>query len=191
MHTGTLQHAFYVCIWSTTTRSTFSSSLATSFIIFSFLPPPDPSPLVPLLLFFLQRQPWCRGMISLALLKTTLLPARLVISSSSPTRVTNNQGFFLHSKSNLNLFQAPTTIFCEEWRGLAIDLPSFTCQHGTLCEKVVAFESVDTGRRFLTCAQKVSTNSVTLSKVQKAQIKQKVQLSSNFSYFFSSEFVRH
>lgn len=46
------------------------------------------------------------------------------------------------------------TIFCEEWRGLATDLPSFTCEHGSLCEKLVAFQSVDSGRRFLACAQK-------------------------------------
>ncbi|XP_037462098.1 uncharacterized protein LOC119333227 [Triticum dicoccoides] len=49
----------------------------------------------------------------------------------------------------------PATISCEEWSGLATDLPSFRCGHGSLCEKNVAFESVDTGRRFLACAQKV------------------------------------
>ncbi|XP_037416796.1 uncharacterized protein LOC119279773 [Triticum dicoccoides] len=49
----------------------------------------------------------------------------------------------------------PATIFCEEWSGLAIDLPSFRCGHGSLCEKHVAFESVDSVRRFLACAQKV------------------------------------
>ncbi|XP_044428333.1 uncharacterized protein [Triticum aestivum] len=49
----------------------------------------------------------------------------------------------------------PATISYEEWSGLATDLPSFRCGHGSLCEKNVAFESVDTGRRFLACAQKV------------------------------------
>ncbi|XP_044374778.1 uncharacterized protein [Triticum aestivum] len=49
----------------------------------------------------------------------------------------------------------PATISCEEWSGLATDLPSFRGGHGSLCEKHVAFESVDTGRRFLACAQKV------------------------------------
>ncbi|XP_044367570.1 uncharacterized protein [Triticum aestivum] len=49
----------------------------------------------------------------------------------------------------------PTTISCEEWIGLATDLPSFRCGHGSLCEKHVAFESVDSGRRFLACARKV------------------------------------
>ena len=48
----------------------------------------------------------------------------------------------------------PATISFEEWSGLATDLPSFRCGHGSLCEKNVAFESVDTGRRFLAYAQK-------------------------------------
>ncbi|XP_040242207.1 uncharacterized protein [Aegilops tauschii subsp. strangulata] len=48
----------------------------------------------------------------------------------------------------------PATIFCKEWTGLATDLPSFTCEHGSLCEKHVAFQSVDSGRRFLACAHK-------------------------------------
>ncbi|XP_037481561.1 uncharacterized protein LOC119359496 [Triticum dicoccoides] len=48
----------------------------------------------------------------------------------------------------------PATIFCKEWTGLATDLPSFKCEHGSLCEKHVAFQSVDSGRRFLACAHK-------------------------------------
>nr|XP_020186686.3 uncharacterized protein LOC109772409 [Aegilops tauschii subsp. strangulata] len=48
----------------------------------------------------------------------------------------------------------PATFSCEEWSGLATDLPSFRCGHGSLCEKHVAFESVDSDRRFLACAQK-------------------------------------
>ncbi|XP_040253377.1 uncharacterized protein [Aegilops tauschii subsp. strangulata] len=48
----------------------------------------------------------------------------------------------------------PTTISCEEWSGLVTDLPIFRCGHGSLCEKHVAFESVDIGRRFLACAHK-------------------------------------
>ncbi|KAI4989086.1 hypothetical protein ZWY2020_036403 [Hordeum vulgare] len=49
--------------------------------------------------------------------------------------------------------QPPSTIFCSEWRGLATDLPT-RCEHRAVCEKFVAFESVDSGRRFLGCAQK-------------------------------------
>jgi len=46
----------------------------------------------------------------------------------------------------------------KKWTGLATDLPSFTCEHGSLCEKHVAFQSVDSGRRFLACAHKVCKN---------------------------------
>ncbi|KAI4980770.1 hypothetical protein ZWY2020_021255 [Hordeum vulgare] len=48
---------------------------------------------------------------------------------------------------------APPTILCVEWRGLAVDL-SARCEHEAICEKYVAFQSVDSGRRFLGCAQK-------------------------------------
>ncbi|XP_044430011.1 uncharacterized protein [Triticum aestivum] len=125
MHTGTLQLALYVCLWSTTTRSTYASSPSHKYIF-----------LVPILLFFSSTTKF---------FSSSQAPQRSMVSwddlpsSSGDDSVTS---------------KAPATIFCEEWRGLAIDLPSFTCQHGTLCEKVVAFESVDTGRRFLTCAQK-------------------------------------
>ncbi|VAI38588.1 unnamed protein product [Triticum turgidum subsp. durum] len=48
---------------------------------------------------------------------------------------------------------APATIFCSEWRGLAPDLAA-RCEHQCVCEKFVSFESVDSGRRYLACAQK-------------------------------------
>ncbi|XBI17816.1 hypothetical protein VPH35_059771 [Triticum aestivum] len=48
---------------------------------------------------------------------------------------------------------APRTIESSDWRGLAADL-HVRCEHQSVCEKLVAFESVDTGRRFLGCAQK-------------------------------------
>ncbi|XP_044356535.1 uncharacterized protein [Triticum aestivum] len=48
---------------------------------------------------------------------------------------------------------APATIFCYEWRGLAPDLAA-RCEHQSVCEKFVSFDSVDSGRRFLACAQK-------------------------------------
>ncbi|XBH67423.1 hypothetical protein VPH35_095809 [Triticum aestivum] len=48
---------------------------------------------------------------------------------------------------------APATIFCSEWRGLAPDLAA-RCEHHCVCEKFVSFESVDSGRRYLACAQK-------------------------------------
>ncbi|XBJ16437.1 hypothetical protein VPH35_008072 [Triticum aestivum] len=47
---------------------------------------------------------------------------------------------------------APRTIDCSDWRGLAAHLP-VRCEHQSVCEKLVAFESVDSGRRFLGCAQ--------------------------------------
>ncbi|XBJ04357.1 hypothetical protein VPH35_023304 [Triticum aestivum] len=50
---------------------------------------------------------------------------------------------------------APATIFCSEWRGLATDLAA-RCEHEDVCEKFVSFESVDSGRRYLACAQKGS-----------------------------------
>ncbi|XBI87321.1 hypothetical protein VPH35_025434 [Triticum aestivum] len=49
--------------------------------------------------------------------------------------------------------QLPATILCLEWSGLATDLSS-RCEHECVCEKLVAFDSVDSGRRFLACAQK-------------------------------------
>nr|XP_020166050.1 uncharacterized protein LOC109751585 [Aegilops tauschii subsp. strangulata] len=49
--------------------------------------------------------------------------------------------------------QLPATILCLEWSGLATDLSS-RCEHACVCEKLVAFDSVDSGRRFLACAQK-------------------------------------
>ncbi|XBJ27522.1 hypothetical protein VPH35_004773 [Triticum aestivum] len=49
---------------------------------------------------------------------------------------------------------APATIFCSEWRGLATDLAA-RCEHEDVCEKFVSFGSVDSGRRYLACAQKV------------------------------------
>ncbi|KAE8790947.1 putative CBL-interacting protein kinase 13 [Hordeum vulgare] len=42
----------------------------------------------------------------------------------------------------------PPTIFGMEWRGLAADL-SARCEHQAICEKFVAFQSLDSGRRFL------------------------------------------
>ncbi|EMS67595.1 Putative CBL-interacting protein kinase 13 [Triticum urartu] len=50
--------------------------------------------------------------------------------------------------------RTPRTIECSDWSGLAADLP-VRCEHQAVCEKLVAFESVDSGRRFLGCAQKV------------------------------------
>ncbi|XBJ18570.1 hypothetical protein VPH35_009703 [Triticum aestivum] len=47
----------------------------------------------------------------------------------------------------------PRTIESTDWAGLAADLPD-RCEHQAVCEKLVAFESVDSGRRFLGCAQK-------------------------------------
>ncbi|XBH77252.1 hypothetical protein VPH35_103757 [Triticum aestivum] len=48
--------------------------------------------------------------------------------------------------------QLPRTISCYEWSGIAHDL-SPRCLHQEPCVRLVAFESVDTGRRFLACAQ--------------------------------------
>ncbi|XBJ04406.1 hypothetical protein VPH35_023350 [Triticum aestivum] len=48
---------------------------------------------------------------------------------------------------------APATIFCSEWTGLAPDLAA-RCEHQCVYEKFVSFESVDSGRRYLACAQK-------------------------------------
>ncbi|KAE8817476.1 putative CBL-interacting protein kinase 13 [Hordeum vulgare] len=46
------------------------------------------------------------------------------------------------------------TIFCEEWSGLATDAND-RCDHGSLCEKLMAFQDVDCGRRFHACSQKL------------------------------------
>nr|XP_040244279.1 uncharacterized protein LOC120963836 [Aegilops tauschii subsp. strangulata] len=51
---------------------------------------------------------------------------------------------------------APPIVVCSEWSGLAADLPA-RCEHQAIVEKFVAFESVDNGRRFLSCAQKEGT----------------------------------
>ncbi|XBJ24904.1 hypothetical protein VPH35_002682 [Triticum aestivum] len=48
---------------------------------------------------------------------------------------------------------APAVIFFSEWRGLAPDIAA-RCEHQCVCEKLVSFESVDSGRRYLACAQK-------------------------------------
>ncbi|XBJ27192.1 hypothetical protein VPH35_004493 [Triticum aestivum] len=48
--------------------------------------------------------------------------------------------------------QLPRTISCYERSGIAHDLSS-RCLHQEPCVRLVAFESVDTGRRFLACAQ--------------------------------------
>ncbi|KAF7049436.1 hypothetical protein CFC21_057973 [Triticum aestivum] len=48
---------------------------------------------------------------------------------------------------------APRTIDCSDWSSLAVDLP-VRCEHQAMCEKLVAFESVDSGGRFVGCAQK-------------------------------------
>lgn len=50
--------------------------------------------------------------------------------------------------------QLPRTVYCKEWNGVASDM-RYVCQHKSSCEKFVAFESVDSGRRFLACAEKV------------------------------------
>ncbi|XBI51691.1 hypothetical protein VPH35_034176 [Triticum aestivum] len=49
--------------------------------------------------------------------------------------------------------QLPTTIPCYEWSGIAHDLSS-CCLHREPCVRLVAFDSLDTGRRFLVCGQK-------------------------------------
>ncbi|XBH98442.1 hypothetical protein VPH35_127956 [Triticum aestivum] len=48
---------------------------------------------------------------------------------------------------------AAATIFCSEWTGLAPDL-EVRCEHQCVCEKLVSFESVDSERWYLACAQK-------------------------------------
>ncbi|KAM3206802.1 hypothetical protein ACQJBY_062147 [Aegilops geniculata] len=48
--------------------------------------------------------------------------------------------------------QLPRIISCYEWSGIAHDLSS-RCLHQEPCVRLVAFESVDTGRRFLACAE--------------------------------------
>ncbi|KAI4982725.1 hypothetical protein ZWY2020_023217 [Hordeum vulgare] len=65
-----------------------------------------------------------------------------------------SEGSYSSSSSDSDVSSpAPPTILCVEWRGLAADL-SARCEHEAICEKYVAFQSVDSGRRFLGCAQK-------------------------------------
>ena len=56
--------------------------------------------------------------------------------------------------SHFFLLKFPRTISCNEWSGVAEDL-SARCHHQYPCMKLVAFESVDSGRKFLACAEKV------------------------------------
>ena len=53
---------------------------------------------------------------------------------------------------NLFGFKLPRTIPCYEWSGIAHELSS-RCLHREPCLRLVAFDSTDTGRRFLACAQ--------------------------------------
>ncbi|XP_020160439.1 uncharacterized protein [Aegilops tauschii subsp. strangulata] len=50
----------------------------------------------------------------------------------------------------------PATMKCTEWSGLALNDPA-RCEHRAPCEKLLAFESTDSGRRFLGCAKKDGT----------------------------------
>ena len=47
------------------------------------------------------------------------------------------------------------TISGNEWSGVAEDL-SARCHHQSPCMELVVFESMDSGRKFLVCAEKVS-----------------------------------
>ncbi|XBI79943.1 hypothetical protein VPH35_089250 [Triticum aestivum] len=71
-------------------------------------------------------------------------------TSSEDDSVTSKVSHVL-SSTQLGLLPQFST---KKWAGLATDLPSFTCEHGSLCEKHVAFQLVDSGRRFLACAHK-------------------------------------
>uniref|UniRef100_A0A8I6WJB9 Zinc finger GRF-type domain-containing protein n=1 Tax=Hordeum vulgare subsp. vulgare TaxID=112509 RepID=A0A8I6WJB9_HORVV len=65
-----------------------------------------------------------------------------------------SEGSYSSSSSDSDISsRAPPSILCVEWTGLATDL-SARCEHQAICEKYVAFQSVDSGRRFLGCAQK-------------------------------------
>ncbi|KAM3214499.1 hypothetical protein ACQJBY_066779 [Aegilops geniculata] len=48
--------------------------------------------------------------------------------------------------------QLPRTIPCYEWSGIAHELSS-RCLHREPCLRLVAFDSTDTGQRFLACAE--------------------------------------
>ena len=56
--------------------------------------------------------------------------------------------------SHFFLLYLPKTISGNEWSGVAEDL-SARCHHQSPCVKLVAFDSVDSGRKFLACAEKV------------------------------------
>ncbi|XP_020181752.1 uncharacterized protein [Aegilops tauschii subsp. strangulata] len=64
-----------------------------------------------------------------------------------------SDGFGSSSSSDDEVRKAPATMECTEWCGLALNHPA-CCEHRSPCEKLVAFESTDSGRRFLGCAQK-------------------------------------
>ena len=56
--------------------------------------------------------------------------------------------------SHFFLLQLPRTISGNKWSGVAENL-SARCHHQSPSVKLVAFESVDNGRKFLACAEKV------------------------------------
>ncbi|KAI4997457.1 hypothetical protein ZWY2020_052799 [Hordeum vulgare] len=64
-----------------------------------------------------------------------------------------SEGSYSSSSDSDISSRAPPSILCVEWTGLATDV-SARCEHQAICEKYVAFQSVDSGRRFLGCAQK-------------------------------------
>ena len=61
-----------------------------------------------------------------------------------------NRFFFLY---------LPKTISGNEWSGVPKDL-SARCHHKSPCVKLLAFDFMDTGRKFLACAEKVRPSSV-------------------------------
>ena len=69
--------------------------------------------------------------------------------------MTWNEGFLPGGRFESFLpLVAPRTISGTEWSGVAEDL-SARCHHQSPCVKLVAFDSVGSGTKFLACAEKV------------------------------------
>ena len=54
------------------------------------------------------------------------------------------------------LVQVPFSLEDPDYKGLELDLMIFYEKHGKASERLIAFEGIDTGRRFLACAEPVS-----------------------------------
>ncbi|XP_020186698.1 uncharacterized protein [Aegilops tauschii subsp. strangulata] len=66
---------------------------------------------------------------------------------------------YMHSTSSTDgLNQVPFSIEDPDYQGLELDMMSPCEKHGKAFERLVAFEGIDTGRRFLACTEPEGEN---------------------------------